>query len=121
MPESKNFRSYIVYSLLTITDKYCKTKDGRVYACFIDFHKAFDTVIHSGIKIKLLKIGVGTNFYQVIQSMYSSSKSCVRLSNCMTDFFPIKVGVKQGDNLSPNLFKASRLSQLVTRSSGIEF
>ena len=94
-----------MFILKTIIDKYCKTKDGRVYACFIDFHKAFDTVIHSGIKIKLLKIGVGTNFYQVIQSMYSSSKSCVRVSNGITDFISVKVGVKQGDNLSPNLFK----------------
>jgi hypothetical protein len=37
--------------------------------------------------------------------MYEISKSCVKVSNGITDFFPIKVGVKQGDNLSPNLFK----------------
>jgi hypothetical protein len=60
-----------MFILKTIIDKDCKTKDGRVYACFIDFYKAFDTVIHPGIKIKLLKMGVGTNFYKVIQSMYS--------------------------------------------------
>jgi len=37
--------------------------------------------------------------------MYEISKSCVKVSNGITDFFPIKVGVKQGANLSPNLFK----------------
>ena len=94
-----------MYILKTIIDKYCSTKDGRVYACFVDFQKAFDTVIHTGIKIKLLKIGVGTNFYNTIKSMYSSSKSCIKLEHNITDFFPIKMGVKQGDNLSPNLFK----------------
>ena len=30
-------------------------KDGRVFACFVDFQKAFDIVIHTGIKIKLLR------------------------------------------------------------------
>jgi hypothetical protein len=37
--------------------------------------------------------------------MYSQSKPCVRLNNTLTDFFGNYVGVKQGDNLSPNLFK----------------
>lgn len=94
-----------MYILKTIIDKYCNTKDGRVFACFVDFQKAFDTVIHTGIKIKLLKIGVGTNFYQVVKSMYTSSKSCVRVNSKITNFFPITLGVKQGDNLSPSLFK----------------
>ncbi len=75
-----------MYILKTIIDKYCSTKDGRVYACFVDFQKAFDTVIHTGIKIKLLKIGVGTNFYNTIKSMYSSSKSCIKLEHKTTFF-----------------------------------
>jgi hypothetical protein len=37
--------------------------------------------------------------------MYSQSKPCVRLNNTLTDFFGNYVGVKQGDNLRPNLFK----------------
>ena len=78
--------------------------DGGVFVCFIDFQKAFETVIHTGIKI--LRIGVGTNFYQVIiKCMYTSSKSCVLVNNRITNFFPVTLGVKQGDNLSPNLFK----------------
>ena len=37
--------------------------------------------------------------------MYTYSKSCIKIDNCMTDPFPVELGVKQGDNLSPNLFK----------------
>ena len=94
-----------MFIIKCIIDKYCKTKDGKVYACFVDFQKAFDTVIHTGIKIKLLSIGVGSKFYEIIKNMYEVSKSCVKLQNHITDYFPINLGVKQGDNLSPNLFK----------------
>ena len=32
-------------------------------------------------------------------------KSCIRHQDKVTEFFPLNVGVKQGDNLSRNLFK----------------
>jgi hypothetical protein len=47
---------------------------------FVDFQKAFDTVIHTGIKIKLLHAGVGSLFYNIISRMYEISKSCVKVS-----------------------------------------
>ena len=94
-----------MFVLKSIIDTYCHNKVGRIFACFVDFHKAFDTVIHSGIKYKLLKLGVGSKFYNLIKSMYANSKSCIRLSNTVTKFFDSRLGVKQGDNLSPNLFK----------------
>ena len=94
-----------MFILKSILETYCNDRNGRVYACFIDFRKAFDTVIHTGIKIKLLQIGVGSKFYNIVKSMYGTSTSCIRLKNGVTDSFPVHVGVKQGDNLSPNLFK----------------
>ena len=94
-----------LFILKCIIDTYCNSKDGRVFACFVDFQKAFDTVIHTGIKIKLLHAGVGSLFYNIISRMYEISKSCVKVSNGITDFFPIKVGVKQGDNLSPTYLR----------------
>jgi hypothetical protein len=57
-----------------------------VFACFVDFQKAFDTAMHTGIKIKLLENGIGHHFYNIIKSMYSQSKPCVRLNNTLTDF-----------------------------------
>ena len=94
-----------MFILKTIIDKYCNVKEGKVFACFVDFQKAFDTVIHTGIKIKLLQAGVGTMFYNTIKTMYEISQSCIKINNKVTDYFPIQLGVKQGDNLSPNLFK----------------
>jgi hypothetical protein len=37
--------------------------------------------------------------------MYAVSKSCVKIDDTLSDFPPTQLGVKQGDNLSPNLFK----------------
>ncbi|XP_071132876.1 uncharacterized protein [Mytilus edulis] len=94
-----------MFILNCLINKYCNSKEGRLFACFVDFQKAFDTVIHTGIKIKLLDIGAGSYFYNIIKSMYEISKSCVKIQNQVSDFFPLDIGVKQGDNLSPNLFK----------------
>ena len=62
-------------------------------------------VIHTGIKIKFLLIGVGSKFYEIIKNMYEVSKSCVKLQNHITDHFPINLGIKQGDNLNPTYLK----------------
>jgi hypothetical protein len=32
-----------LFILKCIIDTYCSSKDGRVFACFVDFQKAFDT------------------------------------------------------------------------------
>ena len=71
---------------------------------FCRFKKAFDTVIHAGIKIKWLDIGVGSLFYNIIKQIYDISKSCVKIQNQISDFFSLNVGVKQGENVSPSLF-----------------
>ena len=94
-----------MFILRTLIDKYCIANKTKLFACFVDFKKAFDTVIHEGIKLKLLEIGSGSLFYNIIKSMYAVSKSCVKVNDKLTEFLPTRLGVKQGDNLSPNLFK----------------
>ena len=90
-----------MFVLKTIIDKYCVAGNKKLYSCFVDFRKAYDTVIHTGIKLKLLDIGVGSLFYNIIKNMYSVSKSCIKVNNEISDSFLLKIGVKQGDNLSP--------------------
>ena len=88
-----------------LVDKYICVKGGKLYTCFVDFQKAFDSVIHAGIKFKLLKMGIGSKFYNIVKDMYSKSRSCIKVKEGLTNFIDLNLGVRQGDNLSPALFK----------------
>ena len=93
-----------IFTLNTIIEKYKKNKKP-IFACFIDMKKAFDSVLHETILIKLLKNNINGNFLNVIESMYRKNKICVKLNQEeRTEYFTSNVGIRQGDNLSPNLF-----------------
>ena len=49
-------------------------------------------------------LGVPEWIISVVQAMYSSAKSHVRISDLYSDDFEVKVGVHQGSVLSPLLF-----------------
>ena len=93
-----------IFVLKALLDKYF-SKNKKVYACFVDFQKAFDTVIHTAIYIKLLKANVGGLFYNLLKNMYDKSLLSIKVGNELTENFSSSVGVRQGDVLSPNLFK----------------
>ena len=93
-----------MFILKTLINKYVKNKSKPLYTCFVDFKHAFDSVPHEGLFYKLKLAGVGTKFYNVIKSMYKNINICVKIGKKHTDFFPSSIGVRQGDNLSPNLF-----------------
>ena len=38
-----------LFVMKCLIDKYTNSGNKRLYACFVDFHKAFDTIIHEGI------------------------------------------------------------------------
>ena len=94
-----------ILTLKTIHDKYVnQQKNGKIYACFVDFRKAFDSVWHEGLFLKLLKNKIGGRFYDLIKSLYSNTQCAIKCSDYRTTFFPYKRGVRQGCILSPLLF-----------------
>jgi hypothetical protein len=95
-----------MFVLKCLIDKYTQQGSKRLYTCFIDFKKAFDKVWHEGLFYKLRNIGVSDLYYNVIKNMYSNTQLSVKVDhNSITDNFSSNIGVRQGDNLSPNLFK----------------
>ena len=84
-PEQAGFRKSSrttdhLYVLKTIVDKYelNSNKGSELYACFIDLRKAFDTVWHEGLFLKLQKAGIIGKLYALIKSMYQNSMSRVK-------------------------------------------
>jgi hypothetical protein len=53
---------------------------------------------------RLLSESTATWLRQPVKYMYEVSNTAVRCNNHFTNFMPITLGVKQGDNLSTNLF-----------------
>ena len=67
-----------VFVLYAIVQRYLTKKSGKVYVCFVDFKKAFDTINRSMLWNVLRKAGVGGKMLKILQSMYKITKSCVR-------------------------------------------
>ena len=101
---AKNRTADHVLTLRTLVDKYVKSHQTKLYACFVDFRKAFDSVWHDGLMYKLLQINVGGSFYKIIKSLYSNSTCSVTIGNSQTRSFQCSRGVRQGCILSPLLF-----------------
>lgn len=94
-----------IYTLHTlINENVNQTKNGKIFACFIDFKKAFDSIWHEGLYYRLLQSGVGGKVYDLIKSMYSDNKCAVKIGDKHTEFFTQNRGVRQGCGLSPTLF-----------------
>ena len=85
----------------TLINKYVYCHQGKVYACFVDFRKAFDSVWHDGLLYKLLQINDGGNLYNLLKNLYYKSTGSVRIGDSQTQPFQYARGVRQGCILSP--------------------
>ena len=76
-----------------------------IYIRFIDLRKAFNSVLHPALFIKLVSCGLGGKFRSVLEAMYFQIDLQVIYNSCgLTEVFPSQFGVFQGDNISINLF-----------------
>ena len=100
---TKNAQTYDhIFTMQTIASKYKKLKKC-VYAVFVDFKKAFDSVCRQALSLKLAKSGITGNFYNVLRNMYSNSNAYIKLFGHISNKFKIKKGTEQGHPLSPRL------------------
>ncbi len=110
-----------ILTMQTIASKYRKMHKP-VYAVFVDFKKAFDSVCRQALFYKLAKIGVTGKFFNVLKTMYTNSFAYIKLSGHVSKRINISKGTEQGHPLSPDLFKIfiSDLSPLLDRVSSTE-
>lgn len=79
-------------------------KKKRIYAGFVDYKKAFDSIRRVDLWRKLLKCSVNGKMFNVIFNLYKHAKSCVSKDGKLSNYCSCSVGVRQGENLSPLLF-----------------
>ena len=79
-------------------------KGKKLYSCFIDFKKAFDSVWHIDLFRKLENLGVNGNFLNLIKSIYERTKCAVKVNGKTTNFLNYERVVHQGNPISPLLF-----------------
>ena len=82
-PEQAGFKSDNstidhIFVLKTLADIYLN-KRKRLYCCFVDYQKAFDTMNRTKLWTKLLSSGISGRILKVIKNLYSQAKSCVNV------------------------------------------
>ena len=92
-----------IFCLRNLTEKYIEMKKD-IFACFIDYSKAFDTVGHDRL-IDILKVTeVDENDTALIASLYWNQSTRIRLGSEISPPLNIKRGVRQGCVPSTALF-----------------
>lgn len=77
---------------------------SKVYCCFLDSAKAFDTVWMDGLFYKMYNLGIKGKTWRLLRNWYGALTSRVLFDGIVSDNFSIQQGVRQGSVLSPWLF-----------------
>ena len=92
-----------IFCLNIANQKYIDN-NKEIYACFIDYAKAFDRVQHHEMISCLERTGVDGKDIRLITNLYWHQKAAIRIQGALSPYAEIKRGVRQGCVLSPYLF-----------------
>ena len=102
VPGNRTSDAHIVIN--NLVNKICHKDGAKIFSCFVDFKKAFDSVPRDLLLKKLLKYGINGKFFNIIRTIYLYDTACVKDVDKRSIPFDINIGVRQGCVLSPLLF-----------------
>ncbi|KAI0231053.1 hypothetical protein LSAT2_018566 [Lamellibrachia satsuma] len=92
-----------IFTLRQILEQ-CQEWNTPIYANFVDFEKAFDSIHRDSLWRILRHYGIPPKIVSIIKLLYGDFSTKVICGQYLTEDFEIKTGVKQGCILSPFLF-----------------
>ena len=78
-------------------------KDGIDIIC-IDFSKAFDSVSHKKLMLKIEYYGINGNLLKWISSFLTNRTFCVKFNNTVSSEYPVISSIPQGSVLATTFF-----------------
>ena len=103
-PNHSTTDSIFIHS--TLIESQLSKKQKKLYTCYIDFTKAFDTVIWEILWKKLVKLGIAENgkFLKMLKAIYAKVTAQIITPFGLTPKITLFKGLRQGCILSPLLF-----------------
>lgn len=89
---------------LSVMSQRCLDINQDIYACLIDYNKAFDRVRHDQLIEILLRKKLDLRDIRIISNLYYDQKVIVRVEDRTYEEIEIRSGIRQGCILSPILF-----------------
>ena len=95
--------SFNIFVLRHFIDE-ARAKKRKLFTCFVDFRKAYDTVPRDLIWKRLSELGVRGKMLLALKAMYANTQFTIKHNGQLGQPFQCNVGVRQGCPLSPLLF-----------------
>lgn len=92
------------FTLQALISKYRSKPRGKLYAAFVDFKAAFDSLHRTKLWSVLQKSGMKGKLFRSMPSIYKSVKACLRANCALSEYCNCYLGLRQGCMISPILF-----------------
>lgn len=93
-----------IFALQSAIHLQLRLGNRRVFALFVDFKRAFDSVDHTLLWNKLFAYGLSAKILRILKNLYDAASLRVRAGGQLSREVEITEGVLQGEILSPLLF-----------------
>lgn len=94
-----------IFTLSSLIQIHLRLKGRKLFAAFVDFRRAFDSVDHNILWMKLYRLGISGKFIRVIRELYNNATAQIKYDRVVSETrFKLDRGILQGESLSPLLF-----------------